>query len=148
MAHLKASRPELRVVVTGMGANDETILKAIVYGSKGYVDEAAPATDLVHAIHVVHQGSIWASRRVLSMFVERSNDLVRNRTNPSHLTSREREVLQMLVEGRSNKEIGGPLGIEERTVKAHVAKLMRKVGARNRIALSVQAVKCSLVSAP
>jgi DNA-binding NarL/FixJ family response regulator len=57
------------------------------------------------------------------------------------------QVLGMLVEGRSNKEIGLPLGIEERTVKAHVAKLMRKVGARNRIALSVEAIRHSLVTA-
>ena len=53
----------------------------------------------------------------------------------------------MLVAGRSNKEIGGQLGIEERTVKAHVAKLMRKVGVQNRIALSVHAITHSLVVA-
>ncbi len=51
----------------------------------------------------------------------------------------------MLVEGCSNKEIAVPLGIEERTVKAHVAKLMRKVGAANRIVLSVHAVTHSLI---
>jgi DNA-binding NarL/FixJ family response regulator len=53
----------------------------------------------------------------------------------------------MLVSGCSNKEIAAPLGIEERTVKAHVAKLMRKVGTPNRILLSVHAIKHSLVSA-
>jgi DNA-binding NarL/FixJ family response regulator len=51
------------------------------------------------------------------------------------------------MEGRSNKEIGGPLGIEERTVKAHVSSLMRKVGVTNRIALSTHAIHHSLVSA-
>jgi len=64
------------------------------------------------------------------------------------LTDREREVLEMLVVGRSNKEIGATLGIEERTVKAHVAKLLRKVGVQNRIALSVHAITHSLVSSP
>ena len=62
-------------------------------------------------------------------------------------TDREKEVLEMLVAGRSNKEIGAALGIEERTVKAHVAKLMRKVGVQNRIALSVHAITHSLVTA-
>ena len=52
----------------------------------------------------------------------------------------------LLVEGRSNKEIGVPLGIGERTVKAHVAKLMRKVGVENRVALTVHAITHSLVS--
>jgi DNA-binding NarL/FixJ family response regulator len=62
-------------------------------------------------------------------------------------TNREKEVLEMLVAGRSNKEIGSPLGIGERAVKAHVAKLMQKVGVQNRIALSVHALRHSLVSA-
>ena len=61
-------------------------------------------------------------------------------------TDREKEVLELLVAGRSNKEIGIVLGIEERTVKAHVAKLMRKVGVQNRIALSVHAITHSLVT--
>jgi DNA-binding NarL/FixJ family response regulator len=59
----------------------------------------------------------------------------------------EKEVLEMLVAGRSNKEIGSPLGIQERTVKAHVAKLLRKVGVQNRIALSIYAIAHSLVTA-
>jgi DNA-binding NarL/FixJ family response regulator len=53
----------------------------------------------------------------------------------------------MLVAGCSNKEIGSPLGIGERTVKAHVAKLLRKVGVQNRIALSIHAITHSLVTA-
>ncbi len=105
MASLKAQRPDLRIIVTGSGIDEETILKAIASGAKGYVDEA----------------------RVT-------------------FTDREKEVLEMLVAGRSNKEIGASLGIEERTVKAHVAKLMRKVGVQNRIALSVHAITHSLVA--
>ena len=62
------------------------------------------------------------------------------------ITDREKQVLTMLVCGLSNKEIGAPLGIAERTVKAHIAKMMRKVGAHNRIELSVHAVAHSLVS--
>ena len=61
-------------------------------------------------------------------------------------TDREKQVSELLVAGRSNKEIGSALGIEERTGKAHVAKLMRKVGVQNRIALSVHAITHSLVS--
>ena len=65
----------------------------------------------------------------------------------ANFSDREKEVLELLVAGRSNKEIGSPLGIGERTVKAHVAKLMRKVGVQNRIALSVHALTHSLVFA-
>ena len=149
MASLKASRPDLRIIVTGAGMDEETILKAIASGSKGYVDEAASAAEFVQAIRIVHQGSVWAPRRVLSLFIERVSSAP-GRIFPAGrvtFTDREKEVLEMLVAGRSNKEIGSALGIEERTVKAHVAKLMRKVGVQNRIALSVHAITHSLVSA-
>ena len=147
MAGLKASRPGLRLIISGSGADDETILKALAAGAKGYVDEAATPEEFVQAIRIVSQGSVWAPRRVLSMFIERVT------ASPGRIfpagrvtfTDRERDVLEMLVAGRSNKEIGTALGIEERTVKAHVAKLMRKVGVQNRIALSVHAITHSLV---
>ena len=149
MAGLKAARPDLRIIVVGSGADDETILKAIAAGAKGYVDEAASPADFVMAIRIVNQGSVWAPRRVLSMFIERVSSSP-GRIFPAGrvtFTDREKEVLELLVVGRSNKEIGAALGIEERTVKAHVAKLMRKVGVQNRIALSVHAITHSLVTA-
>ena len=149
MASLKATRPDLRIIVTGSGMDEETILKAITSGAKGYVDEAASPAEFVQAIRIVNQGSVWAPRKVLSMFIERVSSSP-GRIFPAGrvtFTDREKEVLEMLVVGRSNKEIGAALGIEERTVKAHVAKLMRKVGVQNRIALSVHAITHSLVSA-
>ena len=148
MASMKAARPTLKIIVTGSGMDDETILKAIASGAKGYVDEAASPAEFVQALRIVQEGSVWAPRRVLSLFIERVT------TGPGRVfpvgrvafTDREKEVLEMLVVGRSNTEIGSMLGIEERTVKAHVAKLMRKVGVQNRIALSVHAITHSLVS--
>src|SRR5439155_25919359 len=71
MAGLKASRPDLRIIVTGSGADDETILKAVAAGAKGYVDEAATPEEFIMAIRIVNQGSVWAPRRVLSIFIER-----------------------------------------------------------------------------
>jgi DNA-binding NarL/FixJ family response regulator len=147
MAGLKAVRPDLRIIVSGTGADDETILKALAAGAKGYVDEGAGPAEFVQAIRVVHQGSVWAPRRVMSIFIDRVT------TSPGKIfpagrvnfTDREKEVLELLVAGRSNREIGQALQIEERTVKAHVAKLMRKVGVQNRIALSVHAITHQLV---
>ena len=148
MAGLKASRPDLRIIVTGSGADDETILKALAAGAKGYVDEAATPVDFVEAIRMVNRGSVWAPRRLISTFIERVT------TSPGRIfpagrvtfTNREKGVLELLVAGRSNKEIGSLLGIEERTVKAHVAKLLHKVGVPNRIRLSVHAITQGLVT--
>ena len=66
MAGLKAARPDLRIIVTGSGADDETILKALAAGAKGYVDEAASPAEFIQAMRNVNQGSVWAPRRVLS----------------------------------------------------------------------------------
>ena len=150
MASLKATHPQLPIIVTGSGVDEETILKTIAFGAKGYVDSAAPVADFMQAIRIVSQGSVWAPRHVLSVFIERVSSVPRHSVPAVHptFTDREREVLEMLVGGRSNKEIGAPLGIGERTVKAHVAKLLRKIGVQNRIALSVHAVTHSLVSPP
>ena len=149
MASVKVSRPDLKIIVTGSGTDDETVLKALAAGAKGYVDEAATPDEFVMAIRMVFQGSVWAPRRVISLFIERVTSAP-GRFFPGGgrgtFTEREKEVLELLVAGRSNKEIGAALGIEERTVKAHVAKLMRKVGVRNRIALSVHAITNSLVA--
>ena len=150
VATLKAAHPGLRIIVMGAGMGEENILKAIASGAKGYIDEGAAPTEFAQAFRVVSQGSVWAPRRVLSLFIDRVSKSP-GRIFPTGrvcFTHREKEVLEMLVAGRSNKEIGAPLGIGERTVKAHVAKLMRKVGVQNRIALSVHAITNSLVFVP
>ena len=148
MSALKAVRPTVRIIVTGASSNDEEILRAIAAGAKGYIAEDATPEEFKHAIRVVHSGSVWAPRRVLCIFIERATASPR-RVLPQgedKISDREREVLKLLVAGRSNREIGDVLGIEERTVKAHVGQLMRKVGVQNRIALSVHAITHSLLS--
>ncbi|MGB8770814.1 MAG: response regulator transcription factor [Candidatus Korobacteraceae bacterium] len=150
MSALKAVRPAIRIIVTGTGADDEEILRAIAAGAKGYIGAAATPEQFKQAIRVVHSGSVWAPRRVLCTFIERATASPRRilTQGEDKISEREREVLKLLVAGRSNKEIGDELGIEERTVKAHVGQLMRKVGVQNRIALSVHAITHSLCSSP
>ena len=148
MSALKAARPEICIIVTGAGIRDEDILRAIAAGAKGYVSEEASAEEFKQAIREVHAGSVWIPRRVLARFIERATVSAR-RVAPSSetkISDREREVLRLLVAGCSNREIAMELGIIERTVKAHVAQLLRKVGVTNRIALSVHAVTHSLLS--
>jgi DNA-binding NarL/FixJ family response regulator len=146
---LKAVYPDAQIIAIGSGMHDQTILEALECGAKGYVDEGASAVEFISAVRAVSQGSVWVSRHMLSIFVERSCGGLGSPCfdGSSAFTAREKEVLEMLVDGRSNRDIGVPLGIAVRTVKAHVARLMRKVGVRNRIALSTYAISHSLVSA-
>jgi DNA-binding NarL/FixJ family response regulator len=143
---MKALCPGLDVIVMG-NLDDASILKAVSAGAKGYVDEAASVGELVQAIRIVVAGSVWVPRRVLAMFVEQVYRSPDQGVFPGQrpFTSREREVLRMLVAGCSNREIASPLGITERTVKSYIGKLMRKVGVVNRVRLSVHAITHSLV---
>ncbi len=143
---IRAQRPATRLIVVGSESDDEATLNALGGGANGYVNEAAPASEFAKAIRIASQGLVWAPRRICSMLIDRSASSLCRKFLPDALTNREKEVLEMLVAGRSNKEIGDPLGIEERTVKAHVAKLMRKLHVQNRITLATYAITHSLVA--
>ena len=147
MAGLKALNPSVRMIATSARHSDEMALRALCAGAKGFIEETASAEEFKEAIRTVDGGSVWASPQLLSKFIERVTTIPRDirREEPLVFTEREREVLHLLVAGHSNREIGDALGIEERTVKMHVAKLMRKAGVTNRIALSVHALTHSLI---
>jgi DNA-binding NarL/FixJ family response regulator len=150
IGEIRRLRPELRVLVAGSHGDDETIVRCIQAGAKGYIDEACSIAELLQAVHIVGQGSIWAPRRLLSKFIDRvlgAAPGTKSSAKPG-FTPREREVLTLLVAGFSNREIGRNMGIEERTVKAHVAKLLRKVGVPNRIALTMHTINHALLTQP
>jgi DNA-binding NarL/FixJ family response regulator len=149
MTGLKSLNPSVRIIATGNSGSDEMGLRALQAGAKGYLEESASAREFKQAIRAVHGGSVWARPQLLSKFIERVTFVPRPPVEEQSLvfTEREREVLHLLVSGRSNREIGEVLGIEERTVKMHVASLMRKAGVSNRIALSVHALTHSLLGA-
>ena len=139
------ARPSVRLIVIGPEGNDELILKSIMAGARAYLDSTASPETVRTAIEVVTGGSIWAPRRLLSKLIDRLLNVPDSSlTNATpYLTDREREVLDLILQARSNREIAAQLGIEERTVKAHVGRLMRKTGADNRIELSMRALNSS-----
>jgi DNA-binding NarL/FixJ family response regulator len=144
---VRRSRPGMRQIVIGPEHADEKVLEAIVAGARAYLDSSATPETVRMALDVVLSGSIWAPRRLLSMLIDRLLGVSEARiSNPSlELTDRERQVLELILRARSNREIAEELGIEERTVKAHVGRLMRKTGSDNRIELSIRALSRSLV---
>jgi len=142
LAKLKGTQPRLKMIVMGAESDEETIISAIAAGAKGYLEETASPEQVIMCIDVVASGSIWAPRKVLSAFVDRMLNPADNKPVRRHnltFTKREEEVLSLLQAARSNREIAMTMGIEERTVKSYIAKLIRKAGVENRIALSVRA---------
>ncbi|HVZ83658.1 MAG TPA: response regulator transcription factor [Terracidiphilus sp.] len=150
LPEIRRRRPGLRLIVIGPPGNDELVLDSIIGGARAYLDSSAGPRVVREAIEVVVSGSIWAPRRLLSKLIDRllsSPESGMGAIDP-HLTARERQVLDLILLARSNREIARELGIEERTVKAHVGRLMRKTGAENRIDLSMRALHGALGPKP
>jgi DNA-binding NarL/FixJ family response regulator len=145
---IRRARPTLRLIVIGPEGNDELVLESIIAGARAYLDLTADTVLVRQAIDVVTGGSIWAPRRLLSKLIDRLLKLPDSSlTNgPPHLTDREKQVLELILMAQSNREIARQLGIEERTVKAHVGRLMRKAGADNRIELTMRAMNRPLAA--
>jgi DNA-binding NarL/FixJ family response regulator len=142
----RRARPAFRLIVIGPEGDDQLIMDSIIAGARAYLDLTAGPREVRQAIDVVISGSIWAPRRLLSKLIDRlltSSDTSLTGSFP-HLTAREQQVLELILLARSNREIALELGIEERTVKAHVGRLMRKAGAENRIELSMRALNDTL----
>ena len=142
----RRSRPHLRLIVIGLDESHEYIQQVIGAGAKGYLAHTARENEIRLAIEIVRDGSVWAPRKVLARLLEASTAEARGAQAEPKFTERENEVLQLLVAGRPNREIAEALGIDAATVKAHVGRLMRKVGVENRIALTMQAVSRNLVA--
>jgi DNA-binding NarL/FixJ family response regulator len=144
---IRRSRPDIRSIVIGPEGNEELVLKSIIAGARAYLDLNAGPETVRDAIEVVTEGSIWAPRRLLSKLIDR---LLKTTDSPvsvtvPRLTARERQVLELILKARSNREIAKQLGIEERTVRAHLGRLMRKAGVDNRIKLSMSVLSHSLL---
>ncbi|MFZ0305875.1 MAG: response regulator transcription factor [Terracidiphilus sp.] len=142
-------RPMLRLIVIGPEGDEELVFSSIVAGARAYLDLTADPEVVRRAVNVVTSGSIWAPRKLLSRLIDRLLNIpdagMTNNAAP-RLTAREQQVLERILLARSNREIAAELGIEERTVKAYVGRLMKKTGADNRIKLSMSALNRSLLT--
>ena len=138
-----ASRQEFPVapviVLTTFDA-DEDIYRAIQSGAKSYLLKDMSKVEIVGAIRAVHAGQDALPEGVAERLAER-----RRRQD---LTSREIEVLQLLVKGRSNKEIASDLSIAEDTVKSHLKTLFAKLEVRDRTAAAIRAIRLGIVRLP
>jgi DNA-binding NarL/FixJ family response regulator len=145
---IRYERPKIRSIVIGPEGDDKLVMTSIMAGARAYLDCKADTRTVRQAVEAVISGSIWAPRPLLSRLIDyllgaSDSSLT---SVPPHLTDRERQVLELILKARSNREIASQLGIEERTVKAHVGRLMRKTGANNRIDLSMRALNHTLLS--
>lgn len=149
LARLRRERPLVKTIVMTPSLTLEEIQAVIGAGAKGFLLDTAGVNEIGMAIGIVLDGSIWAPRKVMARLVEAGGSSlsagaqapISQQPIEELLTEREREVLHLLMSGRSNREIGAAMGIEQATVKAHLGRMLRKSRASNRVELTLRAME-------
>ena len=140
--------PQTRIVILSMYASEAYVLEAMKNGAAGYVLKDSTAADLVKAIREVAAGRRYLSsplsERAIEVYIESAKATTFDLYDT--LTTREREVFQMVVEGRTNAEIAARLIISPRTVETHRANLTRKLGLRTQTELVRYALRRGILS--
>ena len=131
-------RPGIRLLVVGPQGNDDLAVEVISAGARAYLDLDAEIDLVRRAIDEVICGNIAAPRRILSRLIDRLLTVRDSSlTNaPPQLTPREKQVIELILQARSNREIARSLGVSTQAVTAYVGRLMRKTGTDNRINLA------------
>ena len=137
-AAILAEVPEARVIVLSAIGADEAIYRALQAGARGYLLKDLTREELLEAIRAVHAGH----RRIPPVVAER---LAARMAGPS-LTPREMDVLQLMVQGRGNREIAAALGISEAGVKGHVGSIFGKLGVDDRTQAVTEALRRGIVA--
>jgi DNA-binding NarL/FixJ family response regulator len=140
---LRRKRPEMKVIAMGVPLEPAQVQAVIGAGAKGYLAETASEGEIRMAVEVVLDGSVWAPRKVLAQLIDAGGvqgsaaavDSIANKMTP-----RESEVLKLLTQGKSNRDIAAALDIDEVTVKAHLGRMLRKTGASNRVELTLRSL--------
>jgi len=149
------TQPDLQIVVLTVSDVDDVLFKAIQGGACAYILKDAPPERLVDAIKAAAAGECRISEKLISSLFERLNNTnsglekVEKPLQSSDsslrdsLTARERQILELLVKGLSNKEIGRELHLSPNTVRNQLQRLQERAGARNRVQLAIMARECA-----
>src|SRR5262249_44834672 len=129
---LRQEAPDARIVVLSSYGGGDDVTRAIQNGASGYVLKSMPLQQVLEAVRTVHAGGQYIPREIAGRMSFRIQ---------SDMSARELDVLRLIAQGRSNKEIAAELGIVEGTVKAHVTNIFAKLGAADRTQAITIAVK-------
>ncbi len=143
---IKAHAPEISVLVLSMHDDERYVFEALKAGASGYVLKREADVDLVDAVHAVERGEPFLTNAATETLIrEWMSDEAAGPSEP--LTHREQEVLKLIAEAHTNREIGEILHLSEKTVESHRGNILRKLGMRDRVELVRYAIRRGLVEA-
>ena len=141
-AAIRRELPETEVIALTSVLEDEKVIGAVRAGAIGYLLKDTEADDLRRAIKAAADGQVQLSPKAAARLMRE----VRAPDSPEALTERETDVLRLLAQGKSNKEIAHQLSLSEKTVKTHVSNILAKLGVPSRTQAALYAVRIGLVS--
>ena len=146
---ITSQRPELRVLILSMHHNEQYFFEAVRVGASGYVLKSAADRDLVEACRAVLRGEPFiyppAVKSLMRDYLERARN--GEEVVADVLTPRETQIVKLVAEGSSNREIADDLVISEKTVERHRANILEKLGMHDRVELTRYAIRRGLVEA-
>ena len=150
---LKQRFPTAKVVTLGLADTVDEILGCIEAGASGYATRDSSFDQFVDTIRMVHRGEASLPPQIAAMLVNRVGSLKRELervqwTGLRKLTSREAEVLHLLLDGLSNKEIAARLGVEPQAAKNHVHSILQKLGLPSRRAAIIESQRAGVPASP
>ena len=148
-AQMTQDNPQLAVMILSMHTDETYVLRALKAGARGYLLKDSAEADLLKAVHVVAGGKSFFSPAVSKVLLDDYvRKLKRSGTDDAYdlLTPREREVLQLIAEGKSNKDIANLLNLSVYTVESHRSNLMAKLNLRGLPELILYAVRKGIIS--
>ena len=141
------SSPNTRVLILSMHAGEVYVAQALRAGVAGYLLKDAADDELSLALRAVARGDVYLSPRISRQVVERYIRAAAAEPDPlAGLTDRQREILQLVAEGRSSKEIASMLGLSVKTVEAHRGQIMERLGVHDVTGLVRFAIRVGLIS--
>jgi two-component system, NarL family, response regulator NreC len=141
--------PDLAIIMVSMHSDESYVLRALKSGARGYLLKDSAEADLIKAVHVVAGGKSFFSPAVSKLLLDDYvRKLKRSGTEDAYdlLTPREREILQLIAEGKSNKDIANLLNLSVYTVESHRSNLMEKLNVRGLPELILYAVRRGIIS--
>jgi DNA-binding NarL/FixJ family response regulator len=146
---IRKESPDIKVIVLTQYEDKEYVLPVIEAGATGFISKASASSELTAAIRSVYRGDSFLSPSIARLLVEDYRQIARgdkNKNSSEQLTDREREILKLLVEGYSAREIAQMLVVSPKTVERHKTNLMAKLDIHNRLDLFKYALRKGIIT--
>jgi DNA-binding NarL/FixJ family response regulator len=146
--YIRRKYPEIKVLILSMHSNEEFIIKALNAGASGYLPKETSIDELLEAVNALYKGKNYFNKdisdTIMYSVMNRRSEKPDERAKINELTKREKEILKLVVEGLTNKEIADSLNISIRTVDSHKNNMMNKLELKSTVELVKFAIKYKL----